>query len=108
MALTSKTRVGVLRGGPSSEHEISLKTGAHVLKNLPENYFPIDIFVDKSGLWHVQGVATEPQKVLRKIDVFFNALHGEHSENGALQRTLDAFGAPYTGSKGLASAFATH
>ncbi len=108
MALSSKLRVGVLRGGPSFEHEISLKTGAHVLKNLSEKYFPVDIFVDKAGAWHVQGVATEPQKVLRKVDVLWNALHGEYGEDGTLQYTLDAFGTPYTGSKRLASALAMH
>src|SRR3989338_10043119 len=108
MALTSKTRVGVLRGGPSSEHEISIKTGAFVLKNLPEKYFPVDIFVDKMGVWHVQGVATEPQKVLRKVDVLFNALHGAYGEDGTLQSLLDTFGVFYTGSKRLASAFAMH
>ena len=108
MALTSKIRVGVLRGGPSSEHEISLRTGAHVLKNLPEKYLPVDIFVDRAGLWHAQGIAGEPQKVLRKIDVLFNALHGEYGEDGTAQYTLDAFGVPYTGSGRLASAFAMH
>lgn len=108
MALTSKTRVGVLRGGLSSEHGISLKTGTHVLKNLSEKYFPVDIFVDKSEVWHVQGVAMEPQKVLRKVDVLFNALHGEYGDDGKLHHILDAFGVPYTGSKRLASVFATH
>lgn len=108
MALTSKTRVGVLRGGPSSEHDISLKTGAYVLKNLSEKYSPVDIFVDRSGVWHVQGISTEPSKVLRKVDVLFNALHGEYGEDGKLQYTLDAFGVPYTGSKRLSSALAMH
>ena len=71
MAILSKIRVGVLRGGPSFGHIISLKTGAHVLKNLPEKYSPVDVFIDKSGVWHIQGVATPPQKVFKKVDVFF-------------------------------------
>lgn len=108
MALSSKIRVGVLRGGPSSEHDISLKTGQHVLKNMPERYFPVDIFIDKAGVWHVHGIPERPEKVLRKIDVLFNALHGEYGEDGKLQHLLDAFGTPYTGSGRLASAFAMH
>ena len=108
MALSTKIRVGVLRGGPSSEHEISLRTGVHVLKNLPDKYSPVDIFVDRSGVWHLQGVVTETKRVLRKIDVLFNALHGEYGEDGTLQYMLDAFGVPYTGSKRLASVFAMH
>ncbi|MSU55625.1 MAG: ATP-grasp domain-containing protein [Candidatus Taylorbacteria bacterium] len=108
MALTSKIRVGVLRGGPSKEHDVSIKTGANVLKNLPENYSPIDIYIDKEGIWHVQGIAEDPSKVVRKIDIFFNALHGEYGEDGGLQHTLDLFGIPYTGSGRMASVFAMH
>lgn len=108
MPLSSKIRVGVLRGGPSSEYDISLKSGGHVLKNLPERYAPVDIFVDKTGVWHVHGVAEAPTKALKKADVVFNALHGEYGEDGALQHFLDALGVPYTGSRTVASALAMH
>ena len=43
----SSIRVGVLRGGPSLEHEVSLKTGESVLRNLPEKYSAKDIFISK-------------------------------------------------------------
>ena len=44
----NKLRVGVLRGGPSSEYDVSLKTGSAVLRNLDtEKYFPIDILIDQ-------------------------------------------------------------
>ncbi|MDO8590708.1 MAG: hypothetical protein Q7R65_01880, partial [bacterium] len=108
MALHSKTRVGVLRGGPSSEHDISIKTGANVLKNLTDNYVPIDIFIDRTGVWYVQGIAQPIPKALKKVDVVFNASHGEYGEDGKLQRLLDTFGMPYTGSGHLASLFAMH
>ncbi len=106
--MRSKIRVGVLRGGPSREHDISIKTGAYILKNLPDNYAPVDIFIDKSGVWHVQGVAEPLDKALKKVDVIFNAAHGQYGEDGALQRLLDTFGMPYTGSGHLASLFAMH
>lgn len=109
MALSSKTRVGVLRGGPSREYDVSVKTGAHVLKHLPDaSYTPVDIFIDRDGVWHVNGIVETPAKVFKKADVFFNALHGEFGEDGTVQNIMDTFGVPYTGSGRLASTFAMH
>ena len=103
----SKTIVGVLRGGPSSEYEVSLQTGASVLKNLNrERYEPRDIFIDKSGVWHLDGFQRSPDCILHRVDVIFNALHGEYGEDGKVQRILEHFGAPFTGSRSLASAIA--
>lgn len=99
----NKIRIGVLRGGPSSEYEVSLKTGGNVLKNLPEKYAPIDIFIDKAGVWHIQGIPQNPHEAIRKVDAVFNALHGEYGEDGKVQKILDTFSIPYTGSKTLAS-----
>jgi D-alanine-D-alanine ligase len=60
-----RIRVGVLRGGPSSEYEISLKTGATVLNNLSqEKYNPRDIFIDKEGQWHMHGLPVLPHSTL--------------------------------------------
>lgn len=102
-----KTVVGVLRGGPSSEYEVSLKTGASVLANLSgEKYTPRDIFVDRSGAWHLHGAPASPEQALRGTDVVFNAMHGEYGEDGQVQRVLDALGVPYTGSGAAASAVA--
>ncbi len=105
----SRTKVGVLRGGPSSEYEVSLKTGSAVLKNLAdkrlaEKYEPIDIFIDRAGLWHIAGVSSAPHEILARADVFVNALHGEYGEDGKLQTLLDYHNAAYTGSRSLASA----
>ncbi len=108
MSLRSKIRVGVVRGGPSKEHEVSIKTGAHVLKHLPEDYIPVDIFIDKNGVWHLQGVEKPIDKILSNVDVIFNASHGEFGEDGKLSRILDMFHVPYTGSKHLSSVFAMH
>lgn len=99
-----KLRVGVMRGGPSSEYEVSLKTGESVLKHLPRHYTGVDIFVDKKGVWHIGGVEVKPKDLLKKVDVVFNALHGEYGEDGKVQRILETFHIPFTGSGSLASA----
>ncbi len=99
-----KTVVGVLRGGPSSEYEVSLKTGASVLKHLPEKYTPHDIFISRDGIWHSHGLPRDPDRILRKVDVVFNALHGAYGEDGKVQKLLEQFGVPYTGSQSIASA----
>jgi len=102
----TKTRVAVLRGGPSNEYDISLKTGAAVLRNLPEQYQPIDVLIDKSGTWYARGAPRTPARVLAQCDVVFNALHGRWGEDGKLQRILHHFNVPYTGSGVLESALA--
>lgn len=99
--------VGVLRGGPSSEYEVSLMSGASVLGVLNlEKYEPRDIFIDRAGQWHVHGVAVTPERALRDVDVALNAMHGEFGEDGQVQRILEMLAVPYTGSNAAASALA--
>jgi len=102
MSITKK-RVAVLRGGPSNEYDISLKTGASVLKHLPEKYEGIDVLIDKQGVWHIDGVPFHPKDFHLRADVAFNAMHGEYGEDGTVQRILEMWSIPYTGSKSLAS-----
>ncbi len=101
-----KTRVGVLRGGPSSEYEISLQSGATILKHLPEHYHPVDIFIDRNGAWHTQGVRHEAHRIFPKLDVIINGLHGEYGENGEVQHLLESHGIPFSGSGRFACALA--
>jgi D-alanine-D-alanine ligase len=104
-----QTIVGVLRGGPSREHEVSLKTGAAMLANLPEERFIArDIYIDKNGVWHDRGRATSPERVLRQIDVVLNGLHGEYGEDGEVQKLLERFGVSYTGADSFGSYLAMH
>ncbi len=102
-----KAVVGVVRGGPSSEYDISLLSGAEVLKALDrDRYEPRDIFISQNGLWHLGGVEVPIDRALRGVDVVFNALHGEYGEDGKIQRLLDMYGVPYTGSGPVPSAVA--
>lgn len=103
-----KVRVGVLRGGPGSEYDTSLKTGKTVLAGLPsEKYDPIDIFIDRDEEWHIGGYPLSPERAVRHIDVIWNALHGEYAA-GEIQRTLENLGVLYTGSGPLSSAVSAH
>lgn len=102
-----RTVVGVLRGGPSSEYEVSLKSGAAVLRAIDTELFePRDIFIDKTGQWHSHGIVVPPERALSGIDVALNAMHGEYGEDGEAQKLLDMLGVPYTGSNARASALA--
>ena len=90
-----KLKVLILGGGPSSEHEISLKTAEMVAKHLdPKKYEPLLEIVPKTGNWM-------PGK---KADVVFIAMHGEFGEDGKIQGLLELAGIPYTGSGVVASA----
>jgi D-alanine-D-alanine ligase len=104
MSFSHKTRVGVLRGGPSPEYEVSLKTGAAILANMPEEYEPMDILISKEGVWHDKGMEKSPEKILSRVDAIINGLHGKYGEDGEVQNLMDRFGVPYTGSGALASA----
>lgn len=99
--------VAVLRGGASSEHDISLITGANILKNLArEPYRTIDVFIDKVGVWHVRGIPMSPERALANSDVALNVLHGQYGEDGTVQRILDRIGIPYTGAGAYSAAVA--
>lgn len=95
-------RIGVLMGGPSSEREISLKSGQAVfaaLKSIGAQVIAIDLRdTDKD----------KNIKEIRKtnIKVAFIALHGQFGEDGTIQRILEEIKIPYTGSGVEASALA--
>jgi D-alanine-D-alanine ligase len=91
-------KVAVLMGGPSSEREISLLSGAAVLAALVRSGVDAHAF-DPAGrdLWELkrEGYARA-----------FIALHGRFGEDGTVQGALETLGIPYTGSGVMASALA--
>lgn len=107
--MLSKLKVAVLRGGPSPEYDVSLQTGGHVLsllREMPEKYHPIDIFISKEGEWHRSGITHEPHEALKHVDMVWNAMHGAYGEDGQVQRILEGIRVPFTGSSSMASALA--
>ena len=109
--LSHHVRVGVLRGG-LSDYEVSLQSGADILSALRQHhantYRPQDIFIDKEGVWHMDGKVVRPEEALSKIDVAFNTLHGTYGEDGKVQHMLEIHGIPFTGTGALGSAVGTH
>lgn len=100
-------RVAVLRGGPSEEYAVSMKSGLGVLQALEElGYEHKDIVVTKKGEWLDSGFIREPEKALAAVDTVFIALHGAYGEDGQVQRVLERTKIPFTGSRALSSAIA--
>jgi len=107
MALRSRTasdlgRIGILMGGPSSERDVSLKSGKAVyesLKGANLDVVAIDIETDN---------AEDNIKLIKSfnIDCAFLALHGRYGEDGQVQEILDSLGMPYTASGMYASKLA--
>jgi D-alanine-D-alanine ligase len=88
-------RIGVLLGGMSVEREVSLRSGAAVVKALRGlGYAVVEIDTQKDL----------PQRLLaEKVEVAFIALHGRYGEDGCVQGLLESMFIPYTGSGVLAS-----
>lgn len=88
-------RVGILAGGPSSEREISLRSGKAVQDALVREGVDA-IFLD---------VTDDVCDIINRnnIDVAFIAMHGRFGEDGTVQKMLDSLGIPYTGSGAEAS-----
>lgn len=92
------THIAVLKGGLSSEREVSLVSGAAVAKALRARGYEV------SEIDAGRDIAEVLTRI--KLDVVFNALHGTWGEDGCVQGVLETLGLPYTHSGVLASALA--
>ncbi len=89
-------------GGPSSEHDVSLKTAAMIIKNLDRKKFVhIPVKIEKDGTWPMT-----ISELKERADVAFVAMHGTYGEDGGIQTILATHQIRYTGSGPLASAIA--
>jgi D-alanine-D-alanine ligase len=109
-----RTRVAVLMGGRSSEHEISLASARSVLAALDAERFETTVLeIGRDGRWALPSgesdllpVPTQgaTPAVLGEVDVVFPVLHGPFGEDGTVQGLLELAGVPYVGAGVLASA----
>lgn len=103
-------RVAVLMGGPSSEHDVSLKSGAQIATSLRARWPLVEVVIGRDGRWSLDGEACSLGGALDRLaessDVVFPALHGPFGEDGTVQALLDTLMLPYVGSGVAASALA--
>ena len=118
-----KLNIGVIIGGPSPEHDISILTGLQAARILNEKYKISIIYWSKDNKWYLNKPELEGEDFLEQkkvtknslqiqlndnpgfylkkkklhFDVFLNACHGGPGEDGTLQSVLDLIGTPYTG-----------
>jgi D-alanine-D-alanine ligase len=100
-------RVAVLAGGRSSEHDVSLASGASVAEGLrAAGHLVSEIEVGRDGVWRRDGrpVSVTLGERLADIDVVFPVLHGPFGEDGTVQGLLECLDVPYVGAGVLASA----
>ncbi|MGI8505360.1 MAG: D-alanine--D-alanine ligase A, partial [Solirubrobacteraceae bacterium] len=105
------TRVAVLAGGRSSEHEVSLASGASVGEGLRTAGYEVSaIDVGRDGVWRCEGepVSLQPGTGFPGHEVVFPVLHGPFGEDGTVQGLLECLDVPYVGAGVLASAACMH
>ncbi len=103
----SDPRIALLRGGPSDEYDVSMRTGAAVLKSLLNQGYQVkDIIISKDGEWLEEGRVKTPDQVFEGVDRVFIGLHGAYAEDGEVQKILQRMNLPFTGSRSLPSAIA--
>jgi D-alanine-D-alanine ligase len=101
------SRVAVLSGGRSSEHDVSLRSGEAVARGLEQaGHEALRVTISHDGAWSCAGSAVEltPGAGLLGADAAFPALHGPFGEDGSVQGLLEWLDLPYVGSDVLSSA----
>ena len=73
-----KRRIGIVRGGDVDDYERSLKDGGDIFlsihENLGEDWKPVDILIDRNGVWHADGIPLqEKTDLVQKVDAVWNA-----------------------------------
>jgi D-alanine-D-alanine ligase len=118
--VTPRTRVAVLAGGRSSEHDVSLASARSVVAGLdPDRYETVVVEIDRAGKWQLPGSTaieatsigtlpvvadSAPAATLGSVDVVLPVLHGPFGEDGTVQGLLELAGVPYVGAGVAASA----
>ncbi len=95
--IKKKLKLGILYGGKSAEHDVSLVSANNVLKVLDKNKYQIfPIKIGRDGKFNLNSV--------QKMDVVFPVLHGPYGEDGSMQGLLKILNVPFVGPSVLGSA----
>ena len=99
-----KIRVGVIRGGRSGEHEVSLRSAESILNAIDrDKYDAIPITISHEGRWEPFVISPEPGPD-HPVDVVFPIVHGTYGEDGTIQGLFELANLPYVGAGVLGSA----
>ena len=115
-----KIKVGVIFGGMSTEHDVSVVSGMSVIKNLNKDKYDVtQIYLSKDGQYYLHKDIIEKMQVgdtlknltkienildyLKSFDVLFPVLHGLYGEDGTIQGLFEMLKIPYVGCEVLAS-----
>lgn len=114
-------KVGVIFGGMSTEHDVSIVSGTSVIKNLDESKYDIyPIYINKCGNWYkyfdqekrilevgssinVSEKIENVMEYLKQLDIIFPVLHGLYGEDGTIQGLFELLKIPYVGCNVLSS-----
>ena len=100
-------KLGLIYGGKSYEHDVSIKSKNSFINNINKKYEVSEIYVDKEGNWYKDGKILENIiEYLKKMDIIFPLIHGNIGEDGKLQGLLETFNIKYVGSNTISSALA--
>ena len=100
-------KLGLIYGGKSYEHDVSIKSKNSFINNINKKYEVSEIYVDKEGNWYKDGKILENIiEYLKKMDIIFPLIHGNIGEDGKLQGLLETFNVKYVGSNTISSALA--
>lgn len=95
--MKKKLKIGVLFGGKSAEHEVSISSAKNVIKALDKKKYQITpVKINKNGIFDF--------KILKKFDLIFPVMHGPFGEDGSMQGLLKLAGVPFVGAGVLGSA----
>src|SRR5439155_16612365 len=99
----NRIRVGVIRGGRSGEHEVSLRSAESILNAIDrEKYDVVPITISHDGKWEPFAISPEPGA--QALDVVFPIVHGTYGEDGTIQGLFELANLPYVGAGVLGSA----
>ena len=100
-----KTRVAIIAGGRSGEHDVSLRSAeaiTHALESWSSKYELVPYLISRQGKWQPGPIVPEPGSN-PGIDVVFPVLHGTFGEDGTVQGLLELADLAYVGPGVLAS-----
>ena len=102
----SKIKLGLIYGGVSTEHEVSISSYESIIKNIDKDKYEITSFyISKDGTWFTDGKRTKDVfNSLKEMDCVFPILHGKNGEDGNIAGMLEIIGVSYVGCKTLSSA----